>query len=166
MELRGPIALITGDVVRLRSDEWGTVELPMRPVRNVSGIVYDSGQVQSFQYLTLDHQLVQGLARLAWVTVTYDHGWDENSVPPVVRTIVDRLTARLLSTPDDSLRAESIGSYRVDYDTSARWLRPEEVTALSRFRRATFAVANSPSTEQSPAEKGAPFGSWPGWWGT
>jgi hypothetical protein len=164
MELRGPVGYVTGAVTRLHSDDFGSVQLPMQPARAVSQIVYDSGQVQPVENVFIDGQWISGLPRLVWVTITYDHGWQTNEVPAIVSSILDRLTARLLTNSGDGVKLESIGSYRVEYDADPRWLTPAEKDALSRHSRAVATGVASPSTVSSPPDVGLPFGPfWDEW---
>lgn len=156
-ELRGPIAYVTGATARLRTDDSGTVILPFQPAFNVTQVLYDSGQTQDLTTVKVDGQYVSGLARIAWVTITYEHGWTELTVPKIVRTLVDRLTERLLNDPVDTLKSEKIGSYEAVYDTDVRWLTPEECLALSRVRRVTSGSTTSTSTSTERPDYG-PFG--------
>lgn len=156
-ELRGPIAYIEGAVVRLRSDDSGTILLPFQPAFNVSSIVYDSGQSQDMSTVTVDGNWVSGLARIAWVTATYDHGWTDATTPKIVRVIVDSLTYRLQTTPASNLKSEKIGAYEVEYDVSPRWLLDDEKLALSRCMRNTAGMTASASTSTDAPDLG-PFG--------
>lgn len=156
-ELRGPIAYVTGAVVRLRTDDSGTAVLPMQPAFNVSLVAYDSGQVQALSSVKVDGQYVSGLARNAWATLTYDHGWTELTVPKIVRTIVDALTERLQSAPGGTLKSEKIGSYEVAFDTDVGGLTDMEIKALSRCSRVVARSTASTSTSTDPPDRG-PFG--------
>lgn len=164
-ELLGPVAFITGEQARLRTDEWGNVVLPFKPATNVSLITYDSGATQDLQYIKVDGQTVSGLPRLCWATVTYDHGWTEDAVPLIVRTIIGRLQSRLLRTPDDNVRSESVGSYRVDFIPGPAWLTGEEKTALFPYRRVVAGNTASASTSTEAPEIATPAGSFFSEWG-
>ena len=156
-KLGGPVALVVGDVVRLYTDDQGTATLPMKPVVSVTQVQYDTGAVQDITTVTVDGTVVSGLPRTVFVRITYTHGWTDQTVPPIVRTILDRVQKRLMNSPDDAVRAESIGSYHVDYITDPRWLTPDEEAALSRHRRTTAGKTASSSTRPMGASLAPAF---------
>lgn len=153
-ELRGPIAYVTGAVVRLRTDDSGTAVLPFQPAFNVANVAYDSGQVQALTTVKVDGQYVSGLARNAWATITYDHGWSELTVPKIVRTIVDSLTERLQNAPAGTIQSEKIGAYEVHYAADASWLTDIECKALSRCSRVVARSTASTSTSTDAPDLG------------
>jgi hypothetical protein len=162
-ELRGPIAYVAGATARLRTDDSGVVLLPFQPAFNVTQVVYDSGQVQDLTTVLVDGQWVSGLARVAWVTITYDHGWTELTVPKIVRVIVDNLEQRLISSSGPTLKSEKIGGYEVAYDTDVGWLTDVECKALARVRRTTSGTSASADTSTNAPDYG-PFGVSDWWW--
>ena len=155
---------VTGDSVRLLTDELGNARLPMVPVRHVSTVTFDTGETIPVASLVVDANLIQGLPYLSWATFVYDHGWNEPDVPQVVRTIVDNLTRRMLTVPDDTVQSEVIGHYRVHYELGARWLTDDEKRALGRHHRAWVgATASVGVGPEQPRDTTTPFPFGMGW---
>jgi hypothetical protein len=70
-----------------------------------------------------------------WYSVTYTHGWEDEDVPQIIRTVLAAVAARLTANPD-GVTSERIGAgYAVTYTgVGPAWLTPDEKAALSQFR--------------------------------
>lgn len=162
-EVTGQVLVqVTGDVAVLEGSPDQYIELPQRPVTNVSLVVFQDGQLGP---VTLDTTMYQQVGNRLWrgfgwqyatvlipparipywryltypppstITVTYDHGWAPGAWQlEAARTEVLALCAQAYANPAGS-RSVTVDDYTETYsDLFAGMQVPESTKALLRRR--------------------------------
>jgi len=118
------------------------VSLPQRPVNSVASVETIDGDTVSFEWDGKGKLALDAALDLAYVDVTYDHGYgDDNDPRNVIGTItgiVATVAARAFGTPaeESGKTAESIGTYSYSIGSGAAQggfgLMASEVRAVKR----------------------------------
>jgi len=76
-----------------------------------------------------------GVVAFTWYQVVYTHGWADENVPQIIRTVIAAVEARITANPA-GVTSEHIGAgYGVTYSApTPAWLTADEKAALAQFR--------------------------------
>lgn len=141
---------VNNDTVTLYGTGTGVLLLPEIPVTAVSTVVDWDGSTLTFDtdYRWTTQGVLIRLTAATWragghiITVTYTHGYA--STPADLQAVTVEAAARAWSTPAGAVKAETIGSYSVTYDTgstatSGLALTDAERMAVARYSAGAFA---------------------------
>lgn len=155
---------VVDDVVMVRVRN-GVGRLPQRPVTAVTAATaraFDGSQIPTwFQWDGV--QAVRAYPQvpnvfafepftvdLAWITVTYTHGYPDGELPPALVGIVAQIVGRALGTDllQSGVQSETIAGYSYTLGAAAAaggfGLLPNEKSALDYFRRQASATTVGP----------------------
>lgn len=131
--VRQHIELVENDAMTLPGTYDWDLELPQRPVVEVSAITIDGQAVPSDSYRLSGSTLVRAGGwggPAAVVGITYSHGYDP--IPGDVKAVCLQLAVETLDNPQ-GVRQEGIGSYTVTYGNGGA--TSEVLETLCRYRR-------------------------------
>lgn len=143
---RQTLELVTDDVIAFVGPEGSRIELPERPVVDVTQVTVDGTVLGSASWVLSGVEVVR--LEGTWggidtaVEVTYTHGY--SPIPDTVRGATLQLAGQALQNPQ-SVAQESIGTYSISYGTEAGGAVTEDILAsLSRYRRRSTSVRIRP----------------------
>lgn len=118
------------------------VSLPQRPVNSVASVESVTGDTVTFEWDGKGKLALDSALDLAYVDVTYDHGYDDDNDPRnvigTIAGIVATVAARAFGTPaeESGKTAESIGTYSYSIGSGAAQggfgLMASEIRAVKR----------------------------------
>jgi len=154
---RTTLGVVIGDRVSLYTEDTGSVELPLLPVRSITSVQIAGAPVT---YQRTGNALTD-LPLFAWVDVVYDHGWADGEEPEIVLAIQGRLSRRITENPT-GVQRETIGGrtgYTADYAEDATALSASEKRALRRWSSKRIASSIYTRTPR-PADQPVIYQGW------
>jgi hypothetical protein len=133
------INLVTDDALSIDGTGTDALLLPEAPVVAVSAVTVNGDTIPTGSYGVKHEMLIRKdlgywtLGRLN-VVVTYDHGWDEDTLPRSLKMVALSIAERMF-TQGSGIVYQSLGQYAVRYSDVATALTLTEQTILRKHTR-------------------------------